>query len=375
MSRSTPSAHEVGYLEALAAGGVGAFLDNAPGLSVELLRIGAQAVPVVASDGKGRRAALFSPRGHYLEYPIHEIARSSPRWTQGRLRAALSPLALLLRLGRIDRVVYVNHWLLVGGPTLRLDRGQLAELVADLRRRYPRHALVFSGIVPSLAPRFCGDLLTLGGRAVQSRVVHLLDPGRSLSGRAWKKVRGTRNADEALARANQHRRVDDPAVLAGHAGRMRDLYAQLYLEKYAGELNPPYRPAFFELVLRSGIFSAVGWMRDGVLEAFNLHLAHDGAIGWSLCGYDRSEPVSRGLFRLAAGEDIDAARRGDLVLNWGGGNCDFKRFRGAEPAFEYDLVFDRHLTPDRRLPWWLLQRGRAYKNRAPLVPSAGPSAP
>ncbi|MEW6488394.1 MAG: hypothetical protein AB1578_10860 [Thermodesulfobacteriota bacterium] len=355
---------------------MGAFLDGAAGLCLELLRVGGQTVPVVVSDGVGRKAAIFSPRGHYLEYPIHEIARRSAWWSQGRLRAVLFPLSLLLGLGRIDRAVYVNHWLLVGGPTLRLDRDRLGELVEGLRLRYPSHALIFSGVVPALAPRLMQDLLALGGRAVQSRIVYLLDPGRSLGGRARKKVRGTRNADEALARANRHRRIDDPGLLAGRGARMRDLYAQLYLDKHAGELNPRYRAAFFELVLGSGIFCAAGWMgEDGALEAFNLHLADGGAIGWSLCGYDRSAPVSRGLFRLAAGEDVEAAKAGNRILNWGGGNGDFKRFRGAEPAFEYDLVFDGHLSVWRRVPWWVLQRGRAYKNRAPLVPSAGGGPP
>lgn len=139
---------------------------------------------MVVSDGRGRKAAIFSPRRHYLEYPIHEIARRSARWSQGRPGAALLPVSFLL------------------GP----------------------------------------------------------------------------------ARANRHRRIDDPPLLAGCGERMRDLYAHLYLEKHARELNPRYRAAFFDLVVGSGIFSAAGWMgEDGTLEAFHIHLGG----GWG----DRVFPV------------------------------------------------------------------------------------
>ena len=85
--------------------------------------------------------------------------------------------------------------------------------------------------------------------------------------------------------------------------------------------------------------------------------------------------MSRGLFRLVTAHDLDVATREQWVVNWGGGNGPYKRFRGAEPMFEYDIVFDRHLRADRRLPWWLLQHGRARKNGAPLTPSPHPLVP
>jgi hypothetical protein len=366
---------EDAYLDAIAGAGVEAFVRNGRGLEMRLVDVDGRRVPLLISDGKPGNAAIFSPRGHYLEYPVHEIARSSRFWTPRSLRAALFPLAALLRLGNIDKVLYVNHWLLVGGPALGLNRQRIALLLQTLARSHPRHAWIFSGVVPALDGGLVDDLMALGGRAVQSRVVHLLDPRQSLSGRPWKKVRGTRNADATLARANETRRVDDPAVLLGQVERMRNLYEQLYLDKYARELNPQYRTAFFELLLQSNLFHAMGWLRDGVLDAFNIHMARDGVLCWSVCGYDCTAPVSRGLFRLAAGEDVVAGRRNGLVVNWGAGNADFKRYRGARPAFEYDIVFDRHLTPDRRLPWSVLQQIRARKSRAPRVPSGGTGSP
>ena len=106
-----------------------------------------------------------------------------------------------------------------------------------------------------------------------------------------------------------------------------------------------------------------------VIEAFNIQLRSEGVIVWSAFGVDGSQPRSAGLLRLVATDDVLATERENLTLNWGGGNDEFKHRRGAVPEFEFDIVFDRHLGPDRRLPWWLMQRARALKNKAPLNPA------
>ena len=364
---------EDNYLRAIVDRGIHAFLGNGAGLTLHVMAIDGCRVPFIVSDGKVGKASLFSPRGHYLDYPIHEISRSSAVWTSRRLRTLLYPLAAVLEWGRVDKVVYVNHWLLNGGPMLQLDRERIRTLIATLRSRYPDHALVFSGHVPALAPRLTEDLMALGGRAVQSRIVHVLDPARASRGRTMRRIRHTRKTDAALLKANEFRRVDQPDLLLRHVGQIQHLYSQTYLEKHSGALNPQYRTAFFELLLRSGLFSSVGWLRDdGILEAFNIQHCQDGIMSWSICGHDISAPVSRGLFRLVTAHDLDVATREQRIVNWGGGNGPYKRFRGAEPMFEYDIVFDRHLRADRRLPWLLLQHLRARRNGAPLVPR-GPS--
>lgn len=358
------------FFRTIEAEGVRTFLGNGAGLCARSVFVEGRPVPIVVSDGKRGKPSVLSPRGHYLDYPIHEIGKSSRRWTARRLRVALAPLAALLALTRIDKVVYVNHALLNGSPPLPFDARQLRGLLDLLRGDYPGHALVFSTIVPELSPGLADDLGALGGMAVQSRVVHVLDPGRLLQGRAWASVRHTRRADVALLEDAESRRIEGREVLSGHVERMRELYAQIYLEKHPRDLNPRYETAFFELLLRSPEFAASGWLDDeGNLEAFNIQHASAGMVHWSVCGYDMRAPASRGLFRIVMAHDIQEARRGGHVLNWGAGNGPFKRYRGAEPLFEYDFVFHDHLRADRRLPWMLLHHARALTSGAPRRPA------
>ena len=81
------------------------------------------------------------------------------------------------------------------------------------------------------------------------------------------------------------------------------------------------------------------WTDDaGRPIAFNIRLVDDGVILWTIGGYDTSLPRSLGLYRLIAIDDIVAAEEQGLVLNQGGGNSDFKRRRGGEPAIEFEVI-------------------------------------
>lgn len=361
-------AAELAFLEPIARDGVEHYMEAAPGLTMELRHVGQHMIPLLVSDGRSGKPAFASPRAHYLAYPMHEMTRSRPWPMRSLLRILLLPLDLVLAWGRIDRVVYVNHWLFAGGPPLRLGRLEIEELINDLIRDYPDHALVFSGIVPDLHSQPAAALNQTGCRAVQSRVVHLLDGGASLRGQAMKPVRDSRGADRQLHQRNEFRRTTDPAILLSQVDRLRELYAQLYLQRHPGHLNPRYRPSFFRIVVESGLFSIVGWQQGEVVDTFNAQHVSDGVVSASLCGAEADRVEKDGLFRLLAAEDFVVAERQKLTVNWGGGNARFKRLRGGRPSFEYDFVVDWHLGKRRRLPWWLMQRLRMWKNRAPRVP-------
>ena len=359
-SRAERSRREASYFGAIADRGVDAFLRNGSGLSLRVHLIDGTLVPIVVSDGRNHKPSFVSPHAHYVGYPIHELGRGPGWWTPTVLRATLAPLSALFRVAKLDQVVYVNHWLLSAGPAVRVGQAPLRSFIAQLAGAYPEHVLVFPGVVPALAPALARTLADLGGRAVRSGVVHLLDPSDPMRGGAMKGVRRNRRLDRMLRHQNQTRRTTDPAVLLQHVDRLQQLYSALYLHKHPGHLNPQYTTDFFELLLRSGLFVVAGWLRDGKVEAFNVQLVVDRVICWSVCGLDVSAPQTRGLFRLLADDDVALAERDGLIVNWGRGNEAFKRLRGARPALEYDLVFDRHVGPARRLPWALLQRLRAW---------------
>ena len=306
---------------------------------------------------------MFSPTGHYLDYPLLEMGRSSSPARKAAYSALGLPWKAMLRATSFDKVVYVNHWLLNGGPPLELGPIDLAGLLEVVRENHPEHAVVFSGVVPPLAPHLALFLGALGGRAVQSRVVHLLDTREPFGGRSRRGVREKRNVDRRLYDGRIHDRTTDRKALLPEARRIAELYSDLYVRRYSS-MNPQYTEEFFRLILESDEFHVTGWRDDGRLEAFNIRLIKGGVTHWSICGYDTGAPKRKGLFRLIAAEDVLGP--GDSsVVNWGGGNSSFKRFRGARPAIEYDVVFDAHLSLRRRIPWRVVRELGGLRSTRP----------
>ena len=352
------------YLERLRDTEVAALVENGLGLSlnfsVHCARPGGEPIPLLVSDGTRGKSSIFSPSAHYLDYPLLEMGRHSSRATRLALATMGSPWRAVFRATDLDCVVYVNHWLLSRAMPLDLEHNELKKLIDEVRTDYPGRALIFSGIVPSLSPRLSADLISLGGRPVQSRTVYLLDTSSSMSGLPNKGARQTRNLDRRLHEKRLPDRVTDRAELLAHVARMRELYSQLYLTKYS-LLNPQYTESFFAILLESNEFRVAGWFDNGVLEAFNIQLVENAVNHWSVCGYDVSAPKERALFRLVAGEDIFGSA-GNVLINWGSGNASFKKIRGAHPVLEYDMVFDEHLSARRRIPWRLLREVRGRRN-------------
>jgi len=352
------------YLDRLRDIEVAALVENGTGLSLNFSahrsRQGCEPIPLLVSDGTRGKASIFSPSAHYLDYPLLEMGRHSSLATKLALATMGSPWRAVFRATDLDRVVYVNHWLLSRGMPLHLEHDELNTLIDEVRTNYPGRALIFPGIVPSLSPRLSAQLLALGGRAVQSRTVHLLDTSSSMNGLSNKGARQTRNLDRRLYEKRLPDRVTDREELLAHVGRMRELYSQLYLTKYS-LLNPQYTEKFFAILLKSNEFHVAGWFDDGGLEAFNIQLVENAVNHWSVCGYDVSAPRGRALFRLVAGEDIFGSGE-NVLVNWGGGNASFKKYRGAHQALEYDIVFDDHLSARRRIPWRLLREVRGRRN-------------
>ncbi len=354
------------FVDRLCDADVSGLLANGAGLEIGIHANPAgpncPAIPLVISDGMSGKAAIFSPTGHYLDYPLLEMGRNSPLGRRTALAALGAPWRAMFRATAFDRVVYVNNWLLNGMPSLDLGHEQVITLIDGIQKKYADHALVFSGTVPAVTPHHARTLTAIGGRAVQSRIVHVLDVRSTAASLKRGGVREKRNVDRRLYEKRSVDRTSDRKVLLTMTDRIRDLYAQLYISKYSS-LNPQYTAEFFRLMLESDEFHVAGWFgEDRRLEAFNIRLINDRINHGSLCGYDTSVPMKRGLFRLIAAEDVFGPGDFDLV-NWGGGNSAFKRFRGAVPVLEYDVVFDSHLSGRRRFPWRVLREMRGFRNQ------------
>jgi hypothetical protein len=130
---------------------------------------------------------------------------------------------------------------------------------------------------------------------------------------------------------------------------MAELYAMLYIDKYSRH-NPMFTAEYLRLCHRSGAMTFRGLRApdgtlDGVLGLFII----DGTVTAPVVGYDTTRDRRLGLYRLLMTLVFEFALERGYRINLSSGAAAFKRLRGGQPFIEYSAVYDRHLSPGRRL--------------------------
>ena len=353
------------YLTALNGTGPERLVANAAGVRGEILRIGEAVMPVLVSDGAPGKASILSPLGHHVRYPVEEIGRRVRGPGRLVLGALVAPLAVAFRAGALDRVAFVNHWLLSGAPAPDVPDDIWPAILSYLAARHREHALVIQDIKPSLQADLAHALRAAGAIAVPTRTVNIFDPAAPLEGKRFKKVRHSHSRGRRMLRDAEGDLVPREVAL-----RQADTLARLYRSSNIARhstLNPAYLPAFFEAALGCAEFRLQAWRARGAdddrIAAFNLQRTDAGTIHWSTFGAEPDHPHQGGYYERITYADLAAAKEQSLVLDWGAGAERFKRLRGAVPHAQIEMVFIAHLPARQRAAWRLLARLRDLRRR------------
>jgi len=347
------------HVVAMLSDGIRHYVDNVDaGLS--LLRVDEQLLPIVVArrDGSIDRlrpaAAVVSPRSHYVDYTREELAKRHPDAPNWLLALAFWPLNTVIRVGELGRVVHVNNWLLTTNPTTRYTETQLSGLIDCLTATHPTSAIVFRGLMTLLHADQIRLFRRAGFRLVRYRRVWIVEDCE----RACHESPELRR-DLRLLKRHGYEVVDEPEIMAAEAERLADLYRDLYLGKHS-RLNPHFNAEFIRLTLREGLLTYRIFRKDDSIDAVKAWYTRDGLMTGAFVGHDRRKPRAIGLYRQAMALQFSEAARLGFKLHLSGGAGEFKRLRGATPHEEYEAVWDRHLSPRRRLPWAMLEwAGRA----------------
>jgi Acetyltransferase (GNAT) domain len=358
------------YVASVVAAGPQHYVDNAKA-EMKALVVDGTVLPVTINREEEENAAVCSPFAHYVRYTLEAVAKRHPQVPPRLFGALMLPLAVLLKRGRIDRVVSVNNWLFSTNPGPRLSKPQIAAATARLIRAYPDSAIAFRSLNPVTDRPVMEGLRANGYRFVRSRRVYIVDAAH----RRHLDHKDVRN-DLRLLKRTPYEIVRDHGRLQAHVDRLTALYRDLYLTKHS-RLNPGFNEHFIALTLRERILSYLGFERNGSVDGFIAYFVRDGVMTGVLVGYDQRLPRKLGLYRLVFGQQMaDAAAQG-LQLNLSAGADQFKVLRGGIPVEEFDAVHSRHLPAGQRLAWAALEittrlwtRIGGGRRRPPPVPWA-----
>lgn len=337
------------YLLPFVRHGPSTYIANVHRTALYVLRVDDAILPVTATDFHPANSYVCSPFTHYVSYARDELVNLDNRPLEALLRALFVPFGWYLRRAQLDRVVYVNNWLLSTNlyPTLRPE--QITAALSHLIDAFPDRAVVFRSVDAAHNPVVHRTLRDAGCRMVFSRSVYYQDVATPHVQR-----RHNYRLDAKHLERTAYEIVDGADLPPADADRLVELYDALYLDKYS-RYNPQFTPTFLRLAMAEGLLTIRALRRDGRIDGVLGYFERRGILTPPLFGYDTRLPRSLGLYRLLSALTArEAQRRGDIV-HFSAGVGPFKRARGGIPSVEYNAVYDAHLGPARRRPWALLE--------------------
>jgi hypothetical protein len=320
---------------------------------VRVLQLTDRAFAVVAPiDGACWLTSLATTYGRAAR---DEVAREV-NGAQALIFSALSHVAeATLRLTRCDRSVLANHMLFSTSLYGDWTGADLESALTNLRTAFPDRAIIWRSLNAVDHAPLIARMTALGGRRLLSRIVWRLTD----SEREWAPRRDARDDRQLIL--DQKMRIETARAHSDDELRLvLRFYNDLYREKYS-RTNPAYSETFLRAAINSGVLTLRAIRNEGGrLEGFAAEHAYQGTLINPLLGYDRTQPQSRGLYRIAMAASAERAITEGLKLNYSAGAGAFKRNRGAKPTLEFSMVFDDHLPAWRRAGYralaWALEK-------------------
>lgn len=313
-----------------------------------LLEVDEWLLPVTVNEEEYDNSYVCSPHTQYIGYVRDELRILENPLLRMGVQAGLAPLGGWMRRARINRIVFVNNWLLSTNLHVPLSRTRTHQVAQFLQERFPDHAIAYRSLTELLHAQWMQDLTDVGHDLIPSRQIYLFhkDDDRRLS----RRERSRMKQDLRLLQSSDYEVMEPEAIHADDAERIIDLYEQLYIHKYSRH-NPQFTPLWIRRALETGFLHIQALRKEGRINGVIGYWIRDEWMTAPLLGYDRTRPQKEGLYRmLTALLTLEGKRRG-LHLHLSGGAGKFKLYRGAASAIEYSAVLTRHLPVHRRIAW------------------------
>lgn len=302
-------------------------------------------LPVAIPKEKAGNCYVCSPYEHYVTYTLYELSVLGFKPLEWLLGLLIKVLALILRWGRLSRVVYLNNWFLSTNLYPAISAEQLARISAWLQTQFPDRAIVLRSLNRYTNQNLLDALHSLGYDSVLSRQLYISDPHRG----DYKKKRDFK-ADARLLRESDYEVVDASGIAVEDYERIVELYNALYVEKYT-DLNPLFTRELIALAIKDDVLTIKGLRKDGRIDAVLGYFCRNGVMTTPLFGYDIKMDPKIGLYRMLSNLLVQESERQQCILNQSSGASKFKMTRGCHPHLEYAAVYAQHTSWRQRFVW------------------------
>ena len=336
------------YLLLMMQGDPQAYIRNVYNTQLMLVKVDDVILPITVSDFHPDNTYTVSPYSHYVSYGgFEEVKHLNNPPVEALIKLIMNPVAWYFRRAELDRVVFVNNYLLSTNLYPSVNSDQLSAVSEALIDRFPDRVIVFRSVDQKKNPHVYQALEANGYDMVLSRQVWYMPPEAAMRTRQYKE-------DMRVLRKNEYEVVDGKDLSDDELIRALHLYNLLYLEKYS-YYNPQFTFEFMKLARDAEILHLRALKRDGRINAVMGFFIRNGAITQPLFGYDASLPLEEGLYRLLTLITLQEGLERNLLVHASGGVGKFKKVRGGESVTEYNAVYAKHLPRKRQTPWKLIK--------------------
>jgi hypothetical protein len=337
------------FLKPLIKRGIAHYIDNIEG-DLYALKIEEFVLPILVAQENYTNSHVCSSYGQYISYGRELVGLMGNVLLSETVKGLLKGMGKMIRAGRIDAAVYVNHWLFSTNLYPKEFSSQWIELITDfLQKRFPSCAIIFRSLNPMTNSSLMERLKTLGFGLIASRQVYLTDTKREF-------IFQTRivKSDLKLYRESPYAILDEQQLCKEECTQLLKLYKQLYLDQHS-YLNPQFNQNFIELLFQERLLHFKVLKRDGCIKAVAGYFEQDGIMLSPFFGYDKESPHSSIIYRLLSTSLLLEAQKKGLIFHQSSGANFYKTVRRAESHLDSMAIYTAHLPMKQKLSWSMLR--------------------
>lgn len=339
------------YFLPLIVDGANYYVKNIYG-KVGLISANNQLIPFVLGNYKHKKTSYVASNiAQYIDYAEDEILSNSK---YSKILKVCSPLlfSALRGVGKLlkfDDAIFVNSWLLSTNLYHFIYEVDFLEITEALTLKYPNKAIVFKSVCGQTHSNLLDNLIKAGCRPIISRQVYLLNFSKS----EYFKKRPYQQ--DVKFWFKEHHKFDwkIPAeISAFEINQILKFYNDLYIKKYS-IFNPNYTNLFISLAHQSRFLNFYLLYKNNTLLAAQAIAENSFEVNTPLIGYDQNLPQKLGLYRMMNLKLMDVAKTKNKLLNMSSGAAKFKKQRGGNPAFEFNLVYMKHISFTKKIMYFM----------------------
>jgi hypothetical protein len=340
---------EIDYLKTLIQNGIPHFVENISA-EVNILKIDSHFFPLLITSGNYHNSYVCSPYGHYISLGLESLQRIKTGWQKKIVEYGLKSLGSIIKTGRINPAVYINHSLFSTDLHPNdLTKAQIRCAIHFLQQHFPSHSIIFRSINAKTCPDLKKNLKSCGFKFIASRQIYLTDmknqelfQTRIIKSdlRLWDKK------EYEVVSQNEFSDEDEQRILA--------LCHALSIENHS-TCNPKPTSHCLDLLKKLPSFQLKALKKSGVIDGVAGYHIKDNILHCSFFGYDKNHPNSTLIYRLLSTMLLLEASKNGKVFHQSAGASFYKTIRRASQFQEYQAVHIKHLPLRTQLTWRLLK--------------------